>query len=283
MSELSLTEAVSVTADELVEFKSFACELALAAGAVIRPFFRSQLSIEDKGNGTDQRGFDPVTLADRQAESAMRAMIEARYLEHGIYGEECGLKVTSNGLTWVLDPIDGTRTFVTGMLHWGVLVALFDGQQPIVGVIYQPITDELFVGDGHTAQLRQHGQSQPMTTKSLDSLDQAVLCTTDPNLFYQPGELDAFNALAGVVRMRRFGGDCYLYAMLAMGQIDLCVEASLQPYDIQALIPIVEGAGGCITSWTGTSPVLGGTLIAAGDAKVHAQALDYLSRFIQTS
>lgn len=277
MSELLLCDAASVAADELAEFKDFACELALTAGVVIRPFFRSQLNVEDKSDGSGSgRGFDPVTLADRQAELAMRALIEARYPEHGIYGEEQGLKATAKGLTWVLDPIDGTRAFITGMLHWGVLVALFDGQKPIIGVLYQPITDELFIGDGNVAYLRQHGQARRMRTRSINSLSDAVLCTTDPNLFQAPGELAAFNALAGVVKMRRFGGDCYLYALLAMGQIDLCVETSLQPYDVQALMPIVEGAGGRITSWSGGSPVLGGTLIAAGDAKIHAAALAYL-------
>ena len=276
MSDLALSAAVPVTTAELAEYEAFSCELAMAAGQVIRPLFRSHLKIENKAEARGGAGLDPVTLADQGAEAAMRALIDARYPEHGIYGEEHGVKKTQCGLTWVLDPIDGTGAFIAGMLHWGVLVALFDGEKPILGVIYQPISDELFVGDGRRANLRRRGETQMLATRPLAHLEQAILCTTTPDCFRGGGQLDAFNRLSKAVRMRRFGGDCYLYALLAMGQIDLCVEASLQPYDTQALIPLVEGAGGRITSWEGTSAALGGTLIAAGDPRIHAQALEYL-------
>ena len=174
--ELRYTTPVSVNPVQQAEYLDFAKSAARAAGAVILPYFRSGadgLGLENKL----QQGFDPVTLADRQAEQVIRQHITERYPEHGIYGEEFGLQ-SGDGLTWVIDPIDGTRAFMSGMLHWGVLLALFDGEKPIVGVLYQPYTDELFFGDGSSAGFQRGDQEMPLNTGATTDLAQSILCTT---------------------------------------------------------------------------------------------------------
>lgn len=262
---------------DLKDFLSFADTLADAAGAVSLAHFRRQNDVENK----DAAGFDPVTVADKGAEAAMRALIEQTYPSHGILGEEYGEVPSASGLKWVLDPIDGTRAFITGSPLWGTLIALSDENGPIIGVLDQPFMQERFVGV-HTGQTKwatyqqKGGEKKELLTRACAGLGVAKLSTTTPDMFGTQAELAAFDALAGAVQLARYGGDCYQYGMLAYGFLDLVVEAQLKPFDIQALIPIVEGAGGIVTTWEGTPAQEGGRVVAAGDARTHADALKLL-------
>jgi len=258
---------------ELRELTGFACRLADAAGAAILPHFRAPLAVRNKaGPGA----YDPVTAADLGAEAAMRALIRETFPDHGIYGEEDEHLQGAGALTWVIDPLDGTRAFITGALHWGVLIALYDGARPILGVMDQPYTRERFVGNRLGARWMREGDERRLATRACAGLGEAVLYTTAPELFSEEGESQAFQRLAARVRLTRYGGDCYSYCMLASGYVDLVVESDLKPYDIQALIPIIEAAGGIVTSWTGGAAHYGGAIVAAGSAAVHAAALRVL-------
>jgi myo-inositol-1(or 4)-monophosphatase len=258
---LPRTPAVSLDASQRSEFADFLRELVSVASPHALAHFRRTIPVANKGVLSGD--YDPVTQADRDAETSIRELIRTRYPGHGIFGEEHGFEGGESGLTWVIDPIDGTRAFITGQLHWGVLVALYDGEKPVLGAMLQPFTKELFIADGEHSWLEHEGQRTPLTVRACAELGDAILCSTTPEMFALPGELAAFEALAFCVRMRRFGGDCYSYCMLAHGLVDLIVEADLKPYDIQALIPIVEGAGGIVTDWQGDSAAHGGRVIAA--------------------
>jgi len=253
-------------------YLDFALQLAAVGGEPTRRHFREKIQIDNK---LGEEGFDPVTVADREAESAIRTEIRRHYPEHGVFGEEEGYQA-GNGLTWVIDPIDGTRAFMTGMLHWGVLVALFDGERPIVGVMHQPFTDEFFYGDNASAYYRRGQREQRLHVRRCDRLDDAAMAATGPEFFQQGREREAFRALRGKVKLVRYGGDCYLHGMVAMGQLDLGVEAGLKPYDIQALMPIIIGAGGLVTTWCGENASMGGRVITAGSAQLHGLATDVL-------
>jgi len=270
---LHFSEPVPVEQAQIDEFLDFALQVAGAAGAATLPFFRGRLEVENKRS--DGR-FDPVTEADRAAEQVFRDALRARYPEHGVFGEEYGHE-EGNGLTWVIDPIDGTRAFMTGMLHWGVLLALFDGRQPILGVMHQPFTGEYFFGDNRSAWYRRGEVDRPLATRSSVELAEAVLTTTSPGLFRGPGERAAFDRLEKRVKLSKYGGDCYIYAMVAMGLVDLATDAGLQPYDIQALVPIIRGAGGVVTTVEGGDPSMGGFIVAAGSAELHAAALQCMA------
>jgi myo-inositol-1(or 4)-monophosphatase len=265
------------SADEIAAVVGFANELADAAGAVILPHFRSQLAVENKAGAA---AFDPVTAADRGAEAAMRALIRSRFPSHGILGEEFGAQ-PGDDATWVLDPVDGTRGFITGLPTWGTLIGLQVGERPLVGVMDQPFVRDRFVASPLGAELRSIGpdgavRHVPLRVRPCASLNEAVLSTTSPDLF-AGAERDAFTTVREQVRLTRYGGDCYAYSLLALGLIDVVVESGLQPYDIVALIPIIERAGGVVTSWDGRSPVRGGRIVAAGDRRVHDAALRALS------
>ena len=262
-----------VSADERAEFLGFAKTVAVEAGLATLPYFRTTSDIMGLEN-KDEDGFDPVTLADREAEAVIRERIKQTYPNHGIYGEEFGLE-PGCGLTWVIDPIDGTRAFMSGMLHWGVLLALFDGENPIVGVLYQPYTGELFFGDGSIAGLARGGGEQSIHTASLSTLATATTCTTGIE-WLGKAEQAKYQQLAEVAQLNRTGGDCYLFALVAMGQIHIGLDGSLNPYDIQALIPIIRGAGGVITTWDGGNPSLGGHVVASANEALHQQALEKL-------
>lgn len=272
-SPFGYSPAVPVAPEQRQDFLLFAKDAARQAGAATLPYFRTSISAENKVVG---KGFDPVTVADQEAERVIRSAIESAYPEHGIYGEEYGLK-TGNGLTWVIDPIDGTRSFMSGMLHWGVLLALFDGENPIVGVMYQPYTDELFFGDCATAWMQRGDAVQQLRASQCDSVAGATMTTTGTSWF-SPQQLFGYGQLQESVRLHKVGGDCYLFGMVAMGQIDLGVEGSLNAYDIQALIPIVRGAGGVITTWSGDNPSMGGDIIASANLALHEQALVMLTK-----
>ena len=272
ITPLERTPRIDLGDDELRGLQDFAIGTVMAAGQEVLTWFRERFDVDNK---LDEGRFDPVTVADRRGEEIIRNAIEQTYPSHGILGEEYGHK-PGNGLTWLIDPIDGTRAFMTGMLHWGVLLALFDGQQPVIGVMYQPFTTELFYGRPGLAEYRHGSAVKTLTTRRCASLSDAVLATTSPEFYPRRHEWEAFVELQQKVKLTRFGGDCYLFAMVAMGHIDLAIEAMLDPYDIQALIPIIHGAGGVVTDWNGGDASMGGHVIAAGDPAVHALALEYL-------
>ena len=265
--------AVRLNDAEIAAFAEFACRLADASGAVILPHFRAALTVSNKADGA---AYDPVTVADRDAETAIRRLIKQTYPQHGIYGEEHGYEEGTSGLTWVIDPIDGTRAFITGVPLWGTLIALYNGERPILGLMDQPFTRERFVGSPRGAELRQPNARTALRTRPCAELAQARLQTTHPNMFKAGAEKDAFKAVAARVQLSRYSGDCYSYCMLAHGLIDLVIESSLLPYDVQALIPIVEAAGGVMTTWAGGPAGNGGQIIAAGDRRVYEQALAIL-------
>lgn len=264
----TLRSVMQLSDSELQIFSGFAAELADAAGRAILPYFRTCMSIEDKGG---QR-FDPVTLADKAAERAMRELIGQRFPEHGIHGEEEGRAQGRSPLTWVLDPIDGTRAFITGLPQWGTLVAFNDGDHPRIGIMNQPFTEERFLGTPSGAWLN----GQPIRVSPCPSLAHARVSCTSPQIFTAPAQLEAFNRVADRVRLVRYGGDCYAYCMLACGHIDAVIEAGLKPYDIQALMPIIESAGGIVTTWDGGDPQHGGAIVACGDKRLHTEVLRYL-------
>jgi myo-inositol-1(or 4)-monophosphatase len=264
---------------ELRELTAFALRLADAAGACILPHFRSPLAVENKAVSG---GYDPVTEADRAAEAAIRALIAREYPMHGMYGEENGFSPGTSALTWVVDPLDGTRAFITGALHWGTLIALFNGEKPLIGIMDQPYTRERFIGNRDGAFWRRDGSVRRLRTRTCRTLQDAVLYTTSPALFSTKVEKAAFTALESKVKLSRYGGDCYSYCMLACGYVDLVVESDLKPYDVQALIPIIEAAGGVMTSWSGGEACYGGAIVAAGSEAVHTAALEVLRRMMES-
>lgn len=294
IEQIASAERVQMEAGDLATFTDFACELAALAGAEILPYFRTPVAVDNKINSEQNSGFDPVTIADRAAERVMRDKIRECFSGHGILGEEHGLHIGDTGLTWVLDPIDGTRAFITGLPLWGVLIALFDGVEPVLGVMDQPYLKERYTGDGEQAWFVkstaydelpadrriaadvENSARVKLQTRTCTQVKDAVMMTTSPDMFTSKAEQKAFYRLADAVRMHRFGGDCYAYCMLASGFVDLVVEADLEPYDIQALMPIVQGAGGVITNWQGESARAGGQVIAAATPELHRQALALL-------
>ena len=248
--------------------------LADAAGAAIRPYFRRRYKIDNKhGDG----GFDPVTDADRKAERVMRRLIAERHPDHGIVGEEYANTKASSAFRWVLDPIDGTRAFMSGFPLWGTLIGLLDGDSPVIGMMDQPVIGERYWSDGKKTFMRAaDGKPRALKTRTTTKLDEAILVTTSPDLFSGASERAAFERVKAAVRMTRFGGDCYGYAMVAAGQIDCVVEAGLKAVDIVALIPIIESAGGCVTTWDGRSAIHGGNIAASANATLHAHVLKRL-------
>ncbi|WP_415857458.1 histidinol-phosphatase [Sagittula stellata] len=249
--------------------------LADAAGAAILPYFRSAGLTADNKLAD---GFDPVTVADRAAEQAMRQVLAERRPDDAILGEEYGKQSGSSGLTWVLDPIDGTRGFLAGTPTWGVLVALSDENGPRFGIIDQPYTGERFFGGlGQAAWRGPRGQGA-MATRPTAALENALLFTTFPEVG-QPQDRAGFEAVASRVKLVRYGMDCYAYALMAAGQIDLVIEAGLQAYDIQAPIAVIEAAGGIVTDWAGRPVHNGGRALAAANPELHAAALEILKGY----
>jgi len=256
----------------VVDFTAFIDRLATASGETILPFFRTSLGIEDKKS---KQGFDPVTEADRGAEAVMRRMIQASFPQHGIVGEEFGNEREDADYVWVLDPIDGTKSFISGFPIWGTLIALMHRGAPVYGMMHQPYIGERFTGDNRSATYRGGGGQRTLSVRRCESLGDATLFTTSP-LLMNESDRAAFTRVQDEVRLARFGGDCYSYCMLAAGHVDLVIETELKPYDIAALIPIITGAGGIVTTWEGKPAQQGGRIIAAGDPRVHEQALKVL-------
>jgi myo-inositol-1(or 4)-monophosphatase len=255
-----------------IDFAVFVDELATVSGETILPFFRTSLSVENKDR---KGGFDPVTAADRSAEAAMRTLIRRTFPEHGIVGEEFGSERPDAEFVWVLDPIDGTKSFICGMPAWGTLIALTRFGEPVFGMMHQPFTRERFTADHATAHYRGPAGDRALNVRSCASLGDAVLFTTSP-LLIKPPDRDAFRRVEERVRLSRYGGDCYAYCMLAAGQVDLVIETELKPHDVAALIPIISGAGGVITTWDNQPAYGGGRIIAAGDRRIHRAAIELL-------
>ena len=235
-------------------------------------FFRNAALVADN-KASD--GFDPVTHADRAAEARMREVLAALRPDDAILGEEFGAKPGTSGLTWVLDPIDGTRSYISGAPTWGVLIAVNAGQGPILGVIDQPYIGERFWGGLGRSELQGPRGLCALSTRPARPLDQATLFTTFPEVGSKV-EQAAFHNLAAQVRLTRYGADCYAYALIAAGQIDLVVEAGLQAYDVQAPIAVIEAAGGIVTDWRGNPAHAGGRILAAANQEIHALALAVL-------
>lgn len=246
--------------------------LADRAGAVILPHFRTGTAVHHKG-GTS---FDPVTAADRDAEAAIRAMLTENYPSHGIVGEEFGSERADAAFCWIIDPIDGTRAFILGQPLWGTLIGLTAAGAPMLGMMDQPYTKERFWSGKAESFFARGSETRTMRVRACGTLAGAVLASTTPDMF-EGADAQRFEALTHAVRLRRFGGDCYNYCLLALGQIDLVVEAGLKPFDILPLVPIVERAGGVVSTWEGNDPGEGGRIIAAGDPALHAAAVEILS------
>jgi inositol-phosphate phosphatase/L-galactose 1-phosphate phosphatase/histidinol-phosphatase len=255
---------------EAADFAGFAQEVADVAAGIVRRYYRSPGAVESKLDAS------PVTVADREAERAMRELIRARYPDHGIEGEEFGAERRDAELVWHLDPIDGTKSFIIGRPLFGTLIALSHRGRPLLGLIDQCILGERWLG------LRGQGTSwngAAVRVRPCPDLGQAVLGATSPAMFAAGAEQAAFARVQQAVRYAVFGGDCYTYGLLAMGFVDLVIEADLDAYDFMALVPVVEGAGGLMTDWRGEvlHPASGGRIVAAGDPRLHAAALALLA------
>lgn len=247
-----------------------------ARAPVLRHFRAPGLNADNK----DANGFDPVTVADRDAEMAMRAVLAAERPQDGVLGEEHGSTQGTSGLTWVLDPIDGTRAFISGAPVFGVLVACYDGQKPIIGLIDQPYIGERFFGGPDGATLTRDNAVRSLSTRRNVELAEATVLTTFPEVGTDL-EYQGFRSISSKAQLTRYGLDCYGYALVALGQADLVIEAGLNAYDIQGPMAVVEAAGGIVTNWRGGSVAMGGQAIAAGCPKLHSQALDLLAPYAE--
>jgi myo-inositol-1(or 4)-monophosphatase len=251
------------------ELTEFAIALAHASAKEILPFFRRNTPIDTKPH----HAWDPVTEGDRAGERIIRQMIEARFPDHGINGEEYGIKEARSGYTWILDPVDGTRSFVCGMPTWATLIGLSFEGKPVVGVMNQPFVGEMFFGNAHGAWNDYRGNREALSTRRSTSLADAAGGTTAPELHRSAADQAAFQRLRATMKLMRYGGDAYFFSLVAAGHLDIALDAGLQAYDIAALIPIIEGAGGAVGSWTGGNPAQGGNVIAAGSPHLLHEAL----------
>jgi len=258
----------------MTEYELFAVELAREAARVSLPYFRGAYEETDKGG---PGAFDPVTQADHEAEAAIRRLIAARYPDHGVIGEEYGEDRPDADHVWILDPIDGTRAFIAGLPLWTTLIALRAEGRPVVGAIGQPYLDEIFLGGPSGARLLKGGSGTPLAVRPCPRLNDALIATTDPDLF-TGSELGAWTQVRAAARLARLGCDAYAYAMLAAGRIDLVVESGLKVWDWSALVPVIEAAGGAVSNWRGEAPDGSGQILAVGDIGIREQALVTLRR-----
>ncbi|MDX1716690.1 MAG: inositol monophosphatase family protein [Anderseniella sp.] len=257
---------------ELDTMLAFAIELAELAARPALQHFRSQTAVLNKL----EAGFDPVTAADRQTELVLREAIASRFPDHGILGEEHDEKAGTSPWRWVVDPIDGTRSFICGTPTWMTLIGLEYESQPVVGVASQPFTGEIFAGNGHEAFVIRDQLRHPLRSTSVTALADVLAGTTGPEIYKSLGHQIQLERIAGAVRHLRFDADAYFHCMVAAGQLGISLDTGLKPYDIAALIPIVKGAGGIITTWTGHAAADGGDIIAAGNPHLHEAALKLL-------
>ncbi len=264
------------SSDEFDKQLGVAHQLADRSAAAILRHFRTQVAVDDKGSGV-RAAFDPVTVADREGEQAIRRQLQQEYPDHSIVGEEFGVSTTASRYRWIIDPIDGTRAFMMGLPTWGTLIGLADGARPLLGIMNQPFTGERYWSERDHSMLRSPHGEQRLATRACGSFDDAILAATSPTIFKTEATWNRFLAVSHRCRMTRFGGDCYAYCLLAAGLVDLVIEADLKTYDIAALIPIIERAGGRVTNWDGGAALEGGSIVAAGDPRLHEQAVNILS------
>ena len=265
-------------AARLAELDAFLIELNRASAAVILPLFRADHGLVNKA--ADGRPFDPVTEADRGAEAAIRQLIAERFPDHGVIGEEYGEERPDAEFVWVLDPVDGTRAFVGGLPLWTTLIGLRFQGEPVLGSIGQPFLGELFIGSAAAgSRLMSRGGSRPLKVRSGLPLTQAIIATTDPEACFDGAELGAWTQVRAAARLARLGCDAYAYCMVALGTLDLVIEAGLKSWDIEAAVPVIEGAGGMVTDWRG-QPIgrHGGQMAIAGDRALLDEALVALKR-----
>jgi myo-inositol-1(or 4)-monophosphatase len=264
---------VLAVSDELLDdAAAFLPTVLAASGEIALRWFRQELFADDKGS---EFGYDPVTEADRGVEDLLRAAIMQRYPDHQVKGEERGVTGPDGRYRWLIDPIDGTKAFVSGVPMWGTLVGLLDDGVPVAGWLHQPYLEETFcaVGGVGTLLSARHEAPVPLRTRPTTRLDEAVLYSTHDSMFREEETAAAYQRLRESVRLQRWGGDCYAYGLLALGHLDLVVENGLKDYDIVALIPIVEAAGGVVTDLDGASPVHGGFVVAAATPELHELAV----------
>jgi len=252
--------------ENLIEFKKFTYYLANISANIIKQYFRTGVNIEHKEDNS------PVTVADKNAEEAMRRAIIEEYPEHGIIGEEFGSYKEDAEYKWVLDPIDGTKSFICGVLSFGTLIALLKNDEPILGVINQPILNEFLIGDNKTTLIN----NKPTSVRNCKDISEAVLLTTDHINIEEYQNLEKFEKLIRKVRLYRSWGDCYGYYLLATGFADVMIDPIMSFWDTMALIPIIKGAGGTITDYNGDDPVKGNSIIAASP-DIHSQVIKCLN------
>lgn len=244
-------------------------ELATKSGTFIRPLFgQVTVAVETKSDQT------PVTIADRGAEELMRALISRRYPGHGIIGEEFGSERPDAEFVWVLDPVDGTKSFITGVPLWGTLIALLHQGQPVLGCIHQPILHQMVVGDAKTTTVNEH----PVRCRPTRRVEDATLLTSDPLNHGQYQDGPAYEALARRARLVRTWGDCYAYLLVATGWADIAVDPVMNPWDIAALVPVIRGAGGVISDWQGGPAYPAQSTVAAATPELHAAVIEGLNR-----
>jgi myo-inositol-1(or 4)-monophosphatase len=263
---------MSAREDLLIELEGFALELAHTAGGIAQAYFRSNFAVDNK----NEQGFDPVTSADHAIENVLRESIQAAYPDHGIVAEEFGNKAAASEFCWYIDPIDGTRSFLMGSPLWGTLVGLTHQGKPVFGLLAQPVLEEIFFGSPGGSWLIAASKRTRLRSSGCREVKRARLASTDPWNF-AAGEQPGFERLAEACLLDRYGGDCYNYAMLAAGFVDLVVESRLKPFDIVPLLPVLEQAGCVVSSWSGGSVLEGGNVVAAASAELHAEALATLA------
>ena len=250
---------------------AFGISICEAAAEIALRYFRLPLPVRNKLEGG---GFDPVTQADHEVEEFLRQEIAHRFPDHGVIGEEYGQTHGESPWQWIIDPIDGTRAFISGATAWGTLLGLMYNGSPIAGVVHVPYLHETFYGSSAGAWMKHGEERRMMEVRPTNRLEDAVLYCTHPATFTTEEDREGFDRVARRSRMLRYGGDCYSYCMLALGQIDLIIEGSLQPYDIIPIIPIIEAAGGVVTDVSGASARHGGVIIAAATRELHNEALE---------
>ncbi|MBK9097547.1 MAG: histidinol-phosphatase [bacterium] len=252
---------------ELTEFKNFCSELANISAGIIKQYFRTGITVESKADKS------PVTIADKKAEEAMRELITKEFPEHGIYGEEFGVTNVGAEYTWILDPIDGTKSFICGAYSFGTLIGLLNNGHPILGVYNQPVLNDLLIGDNLETVINGNKTS----LRNCNDLSEAVLLTTDHLNIEKYQNIEKFNSLINKVKLYRNWGDCYGYYLLATGYVDIMIDPIMSPWDLLPLIPIIKGAGGVITDYQGKDPVEGKSAVAAS-SQIHSKVISILNK-----
>lgn len=251
---------------ELKEFSKFSKLLALESGKIIRNYFRKNIIVENK------RDSSPVTIADKKAEELLRELILKEYPDHGIIGEEFGKHNENAEYQWILDPIDGTKSFIYGAITFGTLIALTKNSKPILGVFYQPVLNEFLIGDNATTSLNE----EKVKVQNINKISDAVLLTTDHIGIGQYQNMENFNQLIKQVKLYRLWGDCYGYYLVASGFAHIMIDPIMNFWDIMALIPIIKGAGGVITDYQGGNPIIGNSIVASVP-NIHEEVIKILN------